>query len=233
MLLGLMSCSPDKDFLPPEAGYEYFPLEFGQSRTYIVDSILLDPVAGGVRRDTIRTFLREVVTDTFRHPEGMLLFSVEQSVRRSDTLDWQLSGVVFRSVDAYRAESWQGSLRFIELSFPLAPGKQWDGLAYVSPFSPVFVAGEPLYPFTFSPFEVVELNKPLEVGFTRYERTCRVEAISSNLIEYRRWTAVYAFGIGLIVREFEVLDTQVLDASLGWEEKAEKGLIYRQYLVEP
>ena len=233
LLLNFTSCSDEGAMDSLDPGYGFFPLEIGQKRFYTVDSIILDPGPGGVTRDTERIFLMELTTDTFRHPEGRLLFSVEQYTRRADSLPWMLDRVVFRCKDSYQAESWEGGLRFVDLSFPLFSDKQWDGLAFINPATPVFVAGERLFPFTFSPFRVVGIGEGFLTDGGFFGETCTVEAGLENLIEFRKWKSVYAKGVGLVFREIEVLDSQVLDAELGWNEKAEKGFILRQSLYMP
>jgi hypothetical protein len=56
-------------------------------------------------------------------------------------------------------------------------------------------------------------------------------ADSENLIEYRWGREYYAKGIGLIYKELRVLDTQKIDPTTAWEEKAEKGFIVKQRLL--
>ena len=234
LLISGMACNRDaSEIIPADPGYDYFPLAIGQSAEYVVDSILLDPGPEGTVRDTIRSFLREIITDTFRDAEYNLVYKVDHYWRPADSLPWMLNGTGFCMRDPYEAHYWDGALRFVALSFPIASGMRWDGLAHISPYTTLVVAGEVLTPFSYSPFELVTSGTPMTVGGVRYEQTCTVEASQENLIEKRLWKAVYARGAGLVLQEFQVYDTQNLNSSVSWDERAEKGFFIRKTRIVP
>jgi hypothetical protein len=59
-------------------------------------------------------------------------------------------------------------------------------------------------------------------------------ADSENLIELRLAHEKYARGVGLVYRELWILDTQCIEDCIGmtWEQKAEKGFILKQTLID-
>jgi hypothetical protein len=53
-----------------------------------------------------------------------------------------------------------------------------------------------------------------------------------NTIERRYALEKYARGVGLIYKEYEILDSQCSTCTEPWSEKAEKGFILKQTLIE-
>lgn len=54
---------------------------------------------------------------------------------------------------------------------------------------------------------------------------------NENLIEYRYGIEQYAKNVGLVYRELWILDTQKIDPTLPWKQKAEKGFILKQKII--
>ena len=55
---------------------------------------------------------------------------------------------------------------------------------------------------------------------------------SENLIELREWREVYGKGEGLLERRIRVLDTQIADSSIAFEDRAERGFTLTMRRVE-
>ena len=73
------------------------------------------------------------------------------------------------------------------------------------------------------------------IGGMNYDEVMVIEqANNENSIELRRAQEKYAKGIGLVYRELYILDTQCIADCEGqtWEEKAEKGMILKQTLIQ-
>lgn len=233
LLLFFVACSDEELAPAPDFGYAYFPLQIGQEREYRLDSIVYDPSSGMILGDSSSTFMREICTDTLRSAEGALLYRFEQFERKADSLPWKLQRVAFRSRNGFRAEYLENNLRFIPLVFPVETGRSWEGLEYIDPFREIEVAGELLQPFQNWRFEITNVGTDSLVAGRPWQEICAVEAGAENLIELRRWDAVYARDVGLVYQTWWILDSQNLSSDISWEEKAEKGYILRQYLLKP
>lgn len=239
------ACGPGEPGGPaadPAEQYAYFPLAIGKSVTYTVDSIRYDPAPdGNIRRDSVRVFLRETITDTLRGNGGQLLFVVERQERRADTAAWALKNVwsaVRTTTQAIRTED---NLRFLRLVFPFDSRTAWDGNVWIDPDQEIEIAGETLRPFANWLYRVDSLDLPGTVGAFVFDSLLVVtETDEDNLFERRLSRAKYAKNVGLVWREQWIMDSQYCNrvptppdcATKPWPEKAEKGFIVRQVMLD-
>ncbi|MEM9991204.1 MAG: hypothetical protein AAF738_05530 [Bacteroidota bacterium] len=214
-------------------GYDYLPLQIGKYTIYEVDSIIYDPLQGGTAIDTSRTYVREEVTDSFVDAVGNTVYTIERSERIEGGNFWQLTdvwGAYNTDVKAVRKEE---NLEFIKMIFPVRDRRDWDAIPFDETI-PVEVAGETLEMFKNWESEMEEVGIPDTVGTQAFEEVAIVQlADSENAIEYRYGLEKYARGVGLVYRELRILDTQNTGAdTLTWSQKAEKGFILEQRIVE-
>jgi len=242
-LLGLVACNQHEvEEVAIDYGYDYFPVEPGRAYYYEVDSLVFDPVVGGIAIDSSRTYIREVVADTLIDNTGAVLYRLERYERTSDTLPWDIRRVYTLQKTDRQAFRTEDNLRFIKLTFPARIGEKWDGHVFFDDDTEVIIGSETLQMFKDWSYEVIGQEEFAEVGTLSFEDVLTVRnADSENLIEYRFAEEKYARGIGLIYREVQVLDTQCnaccggnysICDGLSWVAKAEKGLILRQRLVD-
>jgi hypothetical protein len=233
-LLAVFSCDSEPDNFSIEQGTEYYPLAVGKYWIYKVDSTIFDP-NGDSTVSFSTTFVKEEITDTLLDNEGNVAFRYERYERSADTLPWQVKKVFTATLDGKQAIRTEDNLRFIKMTFPLRENNRWNGNAYFDPSLIVTVAGESLEMFKSWEYKIEAVGKADTVGTFAFEAVTVVEeAASENLIELRSSLAKYAKGIGLVYRELWILDTQCIEACDGqsWEEKAEKGFILKQYILE-
>lgn len=246
LLLGLATLfgcgKSETEDLDLDLGHDYFPLEVGREFVYQVDSIIFDEGPRGTIIDSVRTYFREVIAGTLLDNAGNIVFRVERFVREKPDSPWEIQKVwtAFRTEQqAFRTED---NLRFISLIFPPREGKSWDGTAFIDEFTNVDVAGDPVQVFLGWQSRLSAAGLPLTVGDFSFPETVTVDVADfETTIGIRRGYEQYARGVGLVFREWVVLDTQCraccgdtsspLCASLPWEEKAEHGFILRQQLV--
>lgn len=243
LVLAISACSESNfEEINLDLGYEYYPLAIGQSRTYAVDSIIYDPVRVTGRIDTLSSFIREDIVDTFYDNSGALVYRIERYYRKSETEDWQIHSVVSSSRTDEEAVYTENNLRFIKLRFPLKAASEWKGTAHFPADTEVEIAGESLVFYKDWQTTVIDRQDNYDLDGTIYSDVYLLELANfENLIEYRYATEAYAPDRGLIYQEVWVLDTQC-DFCCGgdfaacggfpWEEKAEKGLILKKRLVE-
>ncbi len=234
-MIALAACKREPDPYVPEEGLDYFPLEVGKQWIYEIDSTIYDPDGLNGTVYAVHGFLKEEITDTIHGIDGTVIYMLEQWFRPIDTLPWQFQKVVFLSLEKGQAIRTEDNLRFIKLVFPLSKGKSWDGNIHFSPFIKVTVAGETLEMFKGWSYRVLSLDDAETIGDHTFEQVATIRnADEENLIELRRVIEKYARGVGLVAREMWILDTQCIEDCLGmeWEQKAEKGFILRQTLID-
>ena len=227
---------------PDIAGqYAYFPLQIGKYVDYSTDSVVYDfGPGGGMLRDSSRTLVREVVTDTFRDHTGQLLYRIERFERAADNLPWQVRQVVSASRSASQAIRTENNLRFLKLVFPLGLRSQWNGNQWIDQYQEIEIAGERIRPFIYWHYEVDSLDIPATIGAFQLDSVLVVtEVDETNAIERRLSRAKYAKHIGLVWREQWILDSQYCNQvptpadclSKPWEEKAQTGYMVRQTIT--
>ena len=244
VILGLLfSCdNGETEEIVIDYGYEYYPLEIGNSWTYQVDSIIFDPAIGGTALDSTRSYIREVITDTLESADGETAFIIEHYYRHHDTLAWEIASVYTLVADEQRAYRTEDNLRFIKLVFPLKKGSNWDGNAFFDDTRDILIAGESVEMFKNWSYEVLESGISRQIGDLLFEEVAVVQnADDENLIERRYAVEEYARGVGLISKELLIADTQCsvccngdfsICEPLPWREKAEKGMIVKWQLID-
>lgn len=232
-LLFFSACKKTADDYQTQMGKEYFPLAVGKFIEYEMDSTIFDPDGDSLVYST-KTLAKEVVVDTLHDNNDSVLYKIERYERTADSLPWRVTKVFTQSILANQAIRTEDNLRFVKLAFPLTKGTRWNGNSAFNEELIVTVAGESLEMFKDWSYRVLAVNEPQGVGSFQFDETATVqEAASENLIELRRSKSVYAKSIGLVYRELWILDTQCIDdcAGLPWEEKAEKGFILKQTIL--
>jgi len=223
---------------PMFPSFDYTPLSVGQYHIYQVDSIVFDTVANGVNIDQVQWLIRERVTDTLRNNANELVYRIERSQRKMEGVPWEIMDIWTAQQVQNRYERVEDNLRFIKMVMPLQEGQSWNGNTYIDVSQLISIRGETIEFFKNWQYEVVSFGLAEEIGNQMYEDVATLQqADDENLIEIRFSQEKYARGVGLVYRELQIMDTQCggnpIDCeNLPWEEKAQKGIILRQTLIE-
>lgn len=234
---------PEQPFSPadPANQHSYYPLSIGKWIEYTVDSVRYDFAStGGTSRDSLRTWVREEIRDTFTDNAGQLLFRIERFERQSDTLPWQLKQVLAAGRSNTQAIRAENNLRFLKLVFPVNRSTRWNGNLWIDPYLEIEVAGERIRPFTNWQYKIDELDIPAQIDAFTFDSVLVVtEVDQTNAIERRLSRSTYAKHIGLVQREQWILDSQYCNQvpppadclTKPWTEKAETGYILQQIIT--
>lgn len=245
-LLALTACDEEPDTFPADLGYAYYPLEVGQTRVYQVDSIIYDVATGGISADSSSSFLREVVTEVRENERGDSVYTIQRSYRDSVGRPWQPLKVFTETFERQenRIIRTEDNLQFIQMVFPVRENRDWNGNVFFDEFVTVSVGGESVEMFKGWDYEYERTDLDTSFLGTSYSEVVHLVKADTdpfNLIETRQADEYYAPGVGLIARDLEILDTQceaccnfdnLLCLDLPWSQKAEKGFVLRQRLVE-
>ena len=238
LLAGLFSfqaCETVEDpfELPPDTSQEYYPLEIGRFWEYRVDSIIFDANAAQRVDTAFSGWVREVVVDTFWDLNQHPWYRIERYERADTTELWSIRQVQAATIRGGEALWLENDLTFAKLIFPLQPFVSWNGNKYIDPSTIVFISGESLEMFKGWNYRILSLDVADTIGGNTWPEVVTVENADVDLgIERRFAQEKYARGVGLVERKLEILDTQIVDETLPWTEKAEKGFILHQRLYK-
>ncbi len=244
LLFSLAAC--DRQIAIPKSQaaeqYAYFPLEMGKYVVYAVDSIVYDFSAnGGIVQDSSHTLVKELVGDTLRNSTGQLIYKIERYERASDTSAWELRSITSAERTASQAIRTENNFPFLKLIFPMDKRSEWDGNLWLDVNREIEIAGERMRPFTNWNYEVDSIDVPNQIGQFAFDSVLVVtEADDNNVIERRLSRVKYAKHVGVVWREQLILDSQYCNQSpppddcttKPWLEKAEKGYVLRQVVLE-
>lgn len=222
-------------------GYDYYPLEVGKYRIYQIDSIQFDLGAGNLPvLDSATFFMREEVVEKFADGEGIDVYRIERY--RADKPDgpWQIFDVITQSRTVNQGYQTENNVRLINLVFPVKKGLRWDGTVFVKNGLIVFILGETLEMYKGWEFEILNTDTAEVVGNKEYAAVTTVQqSDSDNPIEKRFSIEKYAKGVGMVMRERQIVDSYckylgVLDQCIGkeWSEKAGRGFFTREVLID-
>ena len=231
---------------PPKFNIEdqqqYFPLFIGHSITYQCDSIVYDfEISGSTLKIASTTFIQERTTDTLLDNTGQLTYTIERYERKAETDPWLLTKIWLARQDNTQAIRIEDNLTFIRLIYPMDRRSEWDGNVLIDANREIEIAGERMRPFVNWRYEVDSIDIAQQIGAFAFDSVLVItEVDETNVIERRLSRSKYAKGKGLVWREQWILDSQYCNAvpaptdceTKPWDQKAERGYILRQVIVE-
>lgn len=241
----IFQCSDRKtaDYvLDPAQQYAYFPLKIGKYVDYTVDSIVYDfsSSGSGTSKDSSRTWVREMITDTLRDNTGALVYVVERAEKTQFSDNWQIKYINTASLNNAQAVRTEDNLRFLKLVFPMDRRTTWNGNYWIDPTREIAIAGERMRPFNNWNYTVDSIDVAKNIGTFAFDSVLVVTEVNANTTFERRLSrAHYAKHVGLVQREQWILDSQYCNQSPAptdcttkpWQDKAERGYILKQTLV--
>lgn len=237
LLISIVSCdSTTEDYTLKDQGYDYFPLEDNSYWIYQVDSIVYANL--GDRIDTTSSYLREEITDVYIDQVSDTIFVIERSFSPSLSDNWRVTDVWAASKSEFMATRTEENLKYVKLIFPVEINNSWDGNAFLDPNVEIFVKGESIDLLVDRwDYRVLDIADVDTIGGIQYNDVATIQNIVSSedeFINYRYVIEKYSKGVGLVYKNHYMLDTNcgVECDTIPWTEKAEKGYIMEQKLLE-
>ena len=227
-------------------GFNYYPLSVGKYIIYEADSIVYSSRSGGTcsfGRDTSHFYLKEEVVDTYTDNTGELNYILERYIRYNENDSWEIADVWNTSMSDRQVERVEENLRFIKMVFPVSEGIGWNGNAFFKDTT-LTLGGEVIefYKHWSPEYEYTSVDISETINNIEYDSVTTIvqSAPSENKVNHRYSIEKYARNIGLVYKELRILDTQCCEYfpelapcdGIPWEEKAERGLIYQQRIIE-
>ncbi|MEQ9423561.1 MAG: hypothetical protein RJQ09_04025 [Cyclobacteriaceae bacterium] len=216
VVFALASCS--EETLPGELenfGIRYFPLEEGAFRIYDVSRIEFTLLES----DTSSFQLRERITEAFDNDAGSISYVVERSTRPDAGAPWVIDSIWTARVTESVAILNENNVPLVKLVFPIIEDSEWDGNIFNSNDEDIYT-----YRNVFAPGEILG---------TVFNNTVTVvqSEISDNLILRDERIEIYAEDVGLIHKDFVVLNFCARQDCLG-QGIIDSGIILKMDLIE-
>jgi hypothetical protein len=204
-----MACSKQTETLNLPALTDYYPLQTGKVFIYRLDSSLI-PVSGASELEIKSYHARDSIADTIRDNLGRLSYRVYRSI--TDTLEtqpWQNIASYYITPEDNTIEVMdENNLRFIKLKQPLQNDYSWMGNSYIdtrsaaSPYQ--YMDGWNYYYQNVAiPYTVLQGTPPNTITILQQDETSPPGDFDPNNYQQRNYSVeVYAYGIGLVYKEF-------------------------------
>lgn len=233
ILLGLIflnSCnSKTEEYNPTKTDNYYYPIQIGSTWIYSLDSIIYD--RKGLDVDTIKGLIKETILDSFIDITGTTNFTIERSNKKGN--NWVVSNIWSTSKNEGNVIRNEDNLKFIKMITPIEKNQSWDGNAYIDTENLIVkIAGESIQMYNRWYYQYLDINKPETVGSITYDNVLTIQQVDNETkLEKRYSLEKYAENIGLIYKKMIILNTQVNNETIPWEERAEEGFILEQKLI--
>lgn len=221
---------------------DYFPLAIGRSRTYAVDSIVLDDAPGGNVKDTVSFEIREDIIGRMPSTDGDSAYIVHRFRRSSAQDAWSLRLAFTLAVHRGQALRSEDNVTLVKMPLPLQADSRWVATEYVSPETSVQIGTEFLEPYEYWESAVLDVDAEGEVGDYTFGpgQLMHIRQVDADDGLTRRYVhESYARGIGLVARTDTILDSRCI--ALGdfgpcigkpWLQHAGKGYVLHQVLID-
>lgn len=183
---------------------QYFPIKFGKSITYNVDSIYyIDSICKQVE---VTSQQKYSITDTFRDSGNRLSYIMNIYGRANESSPWQAQSVVLITPTSNGLEYVQSTIPFIKMVFPVKANEGWAGNSLVETADTVYKL------FYNWRYVYQDVGMPYNNGLVNYENTATVleddetvnnpETDASLPASRTYYKEVYAYNVGMVYREF-------------------------------
>jgi hypothetical protein len=180
------ACTPNcNDCQNQLKGAEFFPLKVG----YFVEYDVNEEEINLGRPAIVRQYqLKEQIAEQYNDPSGKIAYRIARFRRNLDSQPWQPDSTIALRLQVDHAIRNENGRDFVKMLFPPAERLSWNGNIYNT-------LGEDNY-------ELKNVNRPLKIGGTTFERTATVvQQNDSTLVNQDKRVEVYAAEVGLIYRE--------------------------------
>lgn len=209
-------------------GKEYYPIAIGNTWEYQYDSIVYDASLGRV--DTLSGFIQEKLSELIDHSKYLIKRKWKENVSDPwiETDRWLLIKEENRIIKI------EENLPFIKLVFPLSTGLSWDGNSLFEESTSITIAGETLIPYFNWKYEILSKDQMFSHEGIAVEEVVHIRQVNDTTnLELRFSEEFYAPNIGMVEKKLSILDCNCfgVDRNIPWEQKAEKGFILKQKLI--
>ena len=195
IVLVTFSCS-EVEQVPPDMGFDYFPLQAGNYSLYQVEEV----TGLGSAVTQVSYEIRATVTDSTINEKGEVTYFMVREKRTGSSGNWENLDTWSAKVINGRVIQNEGNVLYVKLIFPPSLNLTWDGNEYNN----LPDNGQLFYDGYDVPYVISEIDKPisLKTGFES-DRTLTVTQNDFNdfTVGTDERKEVYARGVGLVYKE--------------------------------
>jgi hypothetical protein len=140
-------------------------------------------------------------------------YRIEVSYRPDSSAAWQLSKVWYANKYKNTYERVEDDLRFVKMTFPPVVGSHWAGNHYL----PTSDTTSDIYKrYHGWDYKYTDVNAPKVIGRLNFDSTLTItEVDKQNAIDNTHSLASYALHVGLVYREWDLINKQ--DVASSWD----------------
>jgi hypothetical protein len=195
IVLVTFSCS-EVEQVPPDMGFDYFPLHVGNYSVYQVDEV----TGLGSAVTQVSYEIRATVTDSTINENGDVAYFIVREKRTGSSENWENLDTWSAKVIYERVIQNEGNVLFVKLIFPPSLNLMWDGNEYnnLPDNGQLFYVGDDV------PYVITEIDKPISLK-TGFESDHTLTITQNDFNDFTVGTderkEVYARGVGLVYKE--------------------------------
>ncbi len=194
-----------------DTGYDFFPLEIGTYKTFDVMEVTYNAQGPDTSRYELKTTVTEMVQE-----EDITYYIMKREQRSDESSAWEIADIWTQRRDQFNGVVVEENIPLIKMTFPVELDKIWDGNAFNSRNSAEY---KYVTPNTAIYDEILGGAEKIQV---------QIADIPQNLVNRDQRYEVYARGIGLVEKNYIVLN--YCTANCGSEE-VDSGIIIEQVLT--
>lgn len=233
IILSLVSCSSETEtYDESKLGKDFFPVETGKYWIYQSDSIIYR--SGGVFRDTVRSFLKEEIGDSFVDLSGLKQYRVNRYFKRNIEDAWLYQNTWATYLDGSRAMRQEDNLKFIKLIFPFKKGSRWNGNQYLDTEINIEVGGEMLKNMYLNWNSRIESRDTLLTLAGKSYPSIIVNLVNDTTSNVDKKVVIESYGknVGLVHKSVIILQDDSFSSEKPIEQRAKRGFFHQLILLD-
>ncbi len=231
LLFSLVSClSETEDRNIEDKGYDYFPVEIGKEWTYQSDSVIITKF--GQAKDTLKSLIREVISDTLRNENGHLVYVVERFLKKDGQEYWEKMNSWTIEKDNSKLLRTEENIPLVKFVFPFKQGTRFKSNLYFDDKVLSEVGNEFLAVYDGWWPKVERLDEDVFYKNDVYPAVRINVANYETIIDLRQVTEYYVKGIGLVKKDMAIYNANADNIDRPWSEKANKGFSHTLQLID-
>jgi len=171
-----------------------------------------------------KTQLKEIWIESYKDNQNRSTVRIEQWTKCETCTKYEFLRHIKQTQTNLIAERLEDNLRFIKFAFPPTNDLKWKGNIYINSLDSQYARYKDWQ------YTMIDVNKPQTFANQSITTTTIIQNDYEDLLTKIYSKEVYGKGIGLVSLELIDLETQNLDATIPFIQRAEKGVIINKVL---
>ncbi len=211
-------------------GYNHYPTNLGDFWEYQMDSTTYDNLGFDIKKTT--SFYRESIVEVNISENNDTSYVVEASRKKNFSDDWETTDIYSIEKSTESLIKIEENLHFKKMIFPFVENVAWEGNLFDEQIAET-IEGEEVQVYLNWEYKVLSLGNQEEINGRLFTNIAIIQQANDvdNLILKRTSIEKYEEGVGLVHRNMCILDSQDTESTDPWVDKAHKGFILDQTLI--